>query len=88
LTIKEEIALETVRSVNEPLSVVFNEDCMEGMKRYPDKYFDLAIVDPPYGLGDEKLTNGGTWAAKYKKGDCDFFCDSYPERKHLVYYPF
>ena len=29
-------------------SEVFNEDCMEGMKRYPDKYFDLAVVDPPY----------------------------------------
>lgn len=26
----------------------FNEDCMEGMKRYPDKHFDLAICDPPY----------------------------------------
>lgn len=25
-----------------------NEDCMVGMARYPDKYFDLAIVDPPY----------------------------------------
>jgi len=30
---------------------LFNEDCMEGMKRYPDKYFELAIVDPPYGQG-------------------------------------
>ena len=29
----------------------FNEDCMVGMARYPDKHFDLAIVDPPYGLG-------------------------------------
>ena len=30
-------------------------DCMEGMKQFPDKYFDLAIVDPPYGIniGDE-----------------------------------
>ena len=27
-----------------------NEDCMELMKRTPDKYFDLAIVDPPYGI--------------------------------------
>lgn len=26
-------------------------DCMEGMKEFPDKYFDLAIVDPPYGIG-------------------------------------
>ena len=29
----------------------FNEDCMVGMARYPDKQFDLAIVDPPYGIG-------------------------------------
>lgn len=29
---------------------ITNEDCMELMKRYPDKYFELAIVDPPYGL--------------------------------------
>ena len=29
----------------------YNEDCMEGMKRYGDKHFDLAIVDPPYGIG-------------------------------------
>jgi len=50
-------------------SEVFLLDCMEGMKQYPDKYFDLAVVDPPYGLGDDKLTSGGTWAAKYKTGD-------------------
>lgn len=35
-----------------------NEDCLVGMARYPDKYFELAIVDPPYGLGD-KLLKGG-----------------------------
>jgi site-specific DNA-methyltransferase (adenine-specific) len=28
------------------------------MKEFPDKYFQLAIVDPPYGL-DERLTSGG-----------------------------
>jgi len=31
-------------------SIVFNEDCIEVMKRYPDKHFDLAVVDPPYGI--------------------------------------
>lgn len=31
---------------------LFNEDCMAVMARYPDKYFDLAIVDPPYGIGN------------------------------------
>ena len=38
---------------NCPFSIVFNEDCMQGLKRFPDKYFDLAIVDPPYGIGAE-----------------------------------
>jgi site-specific DNA-methyltransferase (adenine-specific) len=36
------------------VSEVFNEDCMVGMIRYPDKFFDLAIVDPPYGIGISK----------------------------------
>jgi site-specific DNA-methyltransferase (adenine-specific) len=38
--------------MNKFISEVTNEDCMEGMARYPDKYFDLAIVDPPYGIGE------------------------------------
>jgi site-specific DNA-methyltransferase (adenine-specific) len=29
---------------------ITNEDNMELMARYPDNYFDLAIVDPPYGM--------------------------------------
>lgn len=37
---------------------VYNEDCMETMSRYENNYFDLAIVDPPYGLG-ERLVKGG-----------------------------
>lgn len=33
-----------------PISEVTNEDNMLMMARYPDKFFDLAIVDPPYGI--------------------------------------
>jgi site-specific DNA-methyltransferase (adenine-specific) len=33
-----------------PESIVYNADCMDIMKGYPDKYFDLAVVDPPYGI--------------------------------------
>ena len=33
-------------------SIVYNDDCMHGLKRFPDKCFDLAIVDPPYGIGE------------------------------------
>jgi len=36
----------------------YNMDCMDGMKEFPDKYFDLAIVDPPYGIGADKGTGG------------------------------
>lgn len=32
------------------ISEVYNMDCVAGMREYPDKYFDLAIVDPPYGI--------------------------------------
>lgn len=35
-----------------------NVDCMEAMREYPDKYFELAIVDPPYGIGADKMTLG------------------------------
>jgi len=40
-------------------SVVHLMDCIEGMKQYPDKYFQLAIVDPPYGLGKRLSQRGG-----------------------------
>jgi len=33
----------------------FNKDCMEAMRDFPDKFFDLAIVDPPYFEGFSKM---------------------------------
>ena len=42
----------------ENMLTVTNEDNMELMARYPDNYFDLAIVDPPYGIGANKMTLG------------------------------
>jgi hypothetical protein len=47
---------DTKQSSCSPLPFGFyNMDCMTGMKCFPDKYFDLAIVDPVYG----DVTNGG-----------------------------
>lgn len=34
-----------------PISIAENRDCMDAMKEFPDKFFDLAVVDPPYGDG-------------------------------------
>jgi site-specific DNA-methyltransferase (adenine-specific) len=51
------------------------EDCMEMMARYPDKHFDLAIVDPPYGIGEEwkkrnwKKYRGKSFAGTSYKND-------------------
>src|SRR4051812_29417401 len=40
------------------MTQVFNRDCMEAMKEFPDKFFDMAIVDPPYGIGASEMTMG------------------------------
>lgn len=37
---------------------ITNEDNLILMKRYPDKYFELAIVDPPYGINAPNMTMG------------------------------
>jgi site-specific DNA-methyltransferase (adenine-specific) len=40
-----------------PSSEVYLEDCVKALKRFNDKHFDLAIVDPPYGIGADKAQN-------------------------------
>ena len=53
----------------------YNMDCMVGMRDIPDKYFELAIVDPPYGLGD-RLTEGG-----HKKNPMEKYRKSYEQKR-------
>lgn len=49
-------------------SVTFNCDCMEYMKTLPDGFFDLAVVDPPYGDGLHAEDGGGKgWFTKYNQ---------------------
>ena len=43
--------------MSEPKSIVHLQDNMEGMKAFPDNHFDLAIVDPPYGIGMDGNNN-------------------------------
>lgn len=46
-------------------------DCMHpeyGLPSYPDKYFDLAIVDPPYGISEKIYSGGGS----HTKNNCKF----------------
>ena len=58
-----------------PLSEVFLEDCTKALKRFNDNHFDLAIVDPPYGIdiNNQSQGKGGGVARKidYTKKDWD-----------------
>lgn len=38
----------------------FNMDCLEFMQSVPDKFYDLAIVDPPYGIDRNNMNMGNS----------------------------
>lgn len=51
---------------------LLNDDCMNVMQQYPDKHFDLAIVDPPYGLGNSVVNSKGRFKRyENKNGNWD-----------------
>lgn len=58
------------------VSEVYNVDCLEYMRSLPDKYFDLCIADPPYGIGECGAKNHSRGklakAKEYTAKDWDF----------------
>lgn len=48
-------------------SNVYLMDCMDALKQYPDSYFDLAVVDPPYGIKRAGGATGPNWKMYDKK---------------------
>lgn len=42
------------------MNIAYNIDCMEAMRKMPDKCFDLAVVDPPYGIGAVNMRRGNS----------------------------
>ena len=50
-----------------PLSEVYLEDCTKALKRFSDNFFDVAIVDPPYGIGRSGQTETFTKLKKHKR---------------------
>ena len=71
-------------------SIVQNRDCLEAMKEFPDKFFDLAIVDPPYGI--ERLKNphgrlekyGDTTKANNDKPNKEYFDELLRVSKNVI----
>jgi site-specific DNA-methyltransferase (adenine-specific) len=68
------------------LNNIYNMDCMEGMAQFPDKYFDLAIVDPPYGLQEHGGKNRGS-IVHQKNGSSKFVPSGDYERLNWDYEP-
>ena len=46
---------------------LYNADCMEIMKGLADKQFDIAIIDPPYGIDACNMTMGSGKNKKWSK---------------------
>jgi site-specific DNA-methyltransferase (adenine-specific) len=64
-----------------PNSETYLIDCMGYMKGLPDKHFDLAIVDPQYGIGESKKTQSRPLKSKQKNGNYLYVSSA---RKHAV----
>ena len=60
---------------------ITNEDNMELMARYPDNYFNLAIVDPPYGIGAEN--HAGKKENGWKQWDKKNWDNEIPNQKYF-----
>lgn len=52
-----------------PEQLAFNMDCLEAMRGMPDKAFDLAVVDPPYGSGGGSFNGAlvGRFGGRFEK---------------------
>ena len=59
-------------------------DCMEYMATVPDKYFDLAIVDPPYGLGNKLVDGGAGRNGKFDKNRDSVKWDILPNDEYFT----
>ena len=80
--------------MKQPISEVLNMDCIEYMKQFPDKHFDLAIVDPPYGIGYDGAkktsgSHGGRKAHDFKGWDSktpnkEYFDELYRVSKNQI----
>ena len=61
-------------------ATLFNGDCMDYMRDLPDKFFDLAIVDPPYGIGNFSQKGNAKRNTRWKYT----WNESVPETKYFL----
>jgi site-specific DNA-methyltransferase (adenine-specific) len=70
--------------MNLDLTRSHNMDCMEFMKDIPDKFYDLAVVDPPYGIGEDgKSSHSRGRKGKVKKYTAKNWDNSAPNKQYF-----
>ena len=70
-----------------PSSEVYLEDCVKALKRYADNHFDLAVVDPPYGIGidgQKQSINNKNPKANRKAHDFKGWDNSIPSAEYFA----
>ena len=67
----------------EPVSLAYNIDCMDLMAQYPDKYFDLAVVDPPYGIGFDGQRKSSSKHGGRRKKEFKGWDNKIPNKKYF-----
>jgi len=67
-----------------PSSEVYLEDCTKALKRFSDNHFDLAIVDPPYGLGNKLVDGGAGRNGKFDKNRDSVKWDILPNDEYFA----
>ena len=63
-----------------PVSETYNIDCLEYMKTMPDGFFDLAVVDPPYGIGQNWRKDKGS---KFYRHESSYKNESIPGAEYF-----
>ena len=67
----------------EPVSLAYNMDCMDLMAQYPNKYFDLAVVDPPYGIGFDGQRKSSSKHGGRRKKEFKGWDNKIPNKKYF-----
>ena len=55
------------------INQIFNEDCIKGIKRIPDDYIDLVIIDPPYMINNHNTTSSNDLSIEINKYNGELF---------------
>ena len=55
------------------INKIYNEDCIIGIKKIPDNYIDLVIIDPPYLINNHSTTNSNELSVEINKYNEELF---------------